>query len=821
MMWFADVAIDLKKVAVVARDWRSDRIGVLPCGGKRSWPGLIDTVTVPPYKTDDELTFNMRGKASSLRGNTQKPTMERGFRMPIKYTNHLRCTVAAAALAIVATGAAGQEGDENTAGLDRIIVTAQKKEEDLQRAPVAVGVLGGDYLDASGVADLNGITQRIAGFAYQQENRTQTAVAIRGAGSLDDSPGADSAVGFFIDGVYMGNPATFDFDLLDLERVEVLRGPQGTTFGRNVVGGAINFITRRPTDELTGRASVTYGRFGQFDINGSISGPLVEGKLYGLVSFSSNTSDGYTKNLTTGAMLDQVDQQAGRVKLLWTPNDSIENTLTGDYLRDTSVGFSRILTGPTVPLAVAGGVLSPNDRTSVQDFDGGYDTTTWGVNNTFKYALGDGGEVVSVSAYRNNDINTAFEIDGAAAPILTFTDQAVDVEEFTQELRVVNSWGKLDYIAGLYYYNQKISRIETIDENILPGSAISDLFGFDGSLTEELGQSIKTNSYAAFAQATYNISDTLRVTVGGRYTWEKKSGNTLCIVPGLQCGGGATPYDVAVEESWGAFTPKFTLDADITDDIFAYATVSRGFKSGGFASGFDDPESAAVPFNPEFAWNYEIGLKSMWFDNRLQMNLTGFYVEYNDLQVRQFGSGVTAGKVIVGNAGSAHNLGLEVEAVAAPAEGLNIFANYTYQDSEYDKLELEGVDFSGNVLMLTPKHSISAGVDYTVELPGGSSVNMLADVSRKSLYYGGPDNLVEEGTKFNGIVNASLAYNFPGDNWSVQVSGKNLRNERASVSSSDFAFWGLSLADAFAGNSLFSRNYTAPRTWAVTVKCRF
>lgn len=740
--------------------------------------------------------------------------------MPKKRIHTFHSSAAVAALVMATTGAAAQDDADDYVGVDQIVVTAQKKEEFLQKTPVAVGVLDGEYITTSRITDLEGLTQRIAGFAFQQENRTQTAVAIRGAGSLDDSPGADPAVGFFIDGVYMGNPATFDFNLLDLERVEILRGPQGTTFGRNVVGGAINFVTRDPTDELSARASITYGRFGQFDINGNVSGPLIEGKLSGLASFSSNTSDGFTENITTGTMLDQIDQQAGRLKLRWTPTGNVENTLAGDYLRDTSVGFSRILTGPAIPLPIAGGVISPNDRTSVQDFDGGYDTTTWGVNNTLKLALGEGGEFVSVTAYRENDINTAFEIDGFAASNLTFTDQAADVEEFTQELRIVNTVGKFDYIAGVYYFNQEISRIETIDETILPGTAVADIFGFDISLTEQLGQRIETNSYAVFAQTTYSVSDNVRATVGGRYTWEKKSGNTLCIAPGLQCGGGAVAYDVPVEEDWGAFTPKFTLDADITDDIFAYVTVSRGFKSGGFASGFDDPASAAVPFDPEFAWNYEAGAKTNLFDNRLQLNLTYFHVEYSDLQVRQFGSGVNAGRVIVGNAGSAKNSGLEVEAVAAPVRGLNFFANYTYQDSEYEELVLEGEDFSGNRLLLTPTHSLSAGVDYTVELRGGSSVNFLADFSRKSLYFGGPDNLDDEGTKFNGIVNASVTYTFPNENWALQVSAKNLRNERVALATSDFAVWGLSLADVLAGQTLLVRNYTAPRTWAVTLRYR-
>ena len=765
-----------------------------------------------------ELNLNYYKKGSNYLGKRTKASDERGLLgMSSSFSNRLRCSAAVAAIAVFATDVSAQESEGRRVGVDQITVTAQKKEENLQETPLAVGVIRGDYLDASRITDLEGVTQRIAGFAYQQENRTQTAVALRGAGSLEDSPGADPAVGFFIDGVYMGNPATFDFNLLDLERVEVLRGPQGTTFGRNVVGGAINFITRTPTDELTARANLTFGKFNRFDINGNVSGPIIEDTLFGLASFSSSTSDGYTANLTTGTMLDQIDQQSGRVKLRFTPTDYFENTISADYMRDTSVGFSRVLTGPGMPIV---GTLAPNDLTSVQDFDGGYDTTAWGINNNLTISFGESGELVSVTGYRENDINTAFEIDGTAASILTFRDQMVDIKEFTQELRILNTWGRLDYIAGVYYYNQEISRLETIDESLLAGSAISDLL-FSGavlSLTEVLGQNVDTDSFAVFAQGTYNISDTLRAHVGGRYTWEEKTGNTLCVAPGLQCG---VVYDVPINQDWSAFTPKFTLDANLTEDIFAYATVSRGFKSGGFASGFDDPASAAVPFDPEFAWNYEIGFKTMWFDDRVLLNLTGFYVEYDDLQVRAFGSGVNAGRVIVGNAGSAHNLGLELETVISPIENLNFFTNYTYQDAEYDSLILEGEDFSGNTPLLTPKHSLVAGVEYTVDLPGGSAVTFLGDFSRKSVFFGRPNNELESSTKFDGIINASVEFTFPNEHWSVQVSGKNLRNERAPLTRGDFGVWALSAADVLSGETLFSEHLTAPRTWAVSLKYRY
>lgn len=696
--------------------------------------------------------------------------------------------------------------DEET-GLDTIIVTAQKKEESLQKTPLAVSVLEGDFMDANRIINFGDVGARVPGFSLSQPIKTQTTIALRGAGSVEDSAGADQAVGVFIDDVYMGNPSTFDFDLFDLERVEVLRGPQGTIFGKNVVGGALNFITRNPGEETVVKAELTYGRFNRFDARGSVSGPLVEDKLFGLFSFSSRNSDGYTKNIYTGNRLDADDQMSGRTKLRWTPTENFEALIGADYSRDKSYGISRVYRGPTPPTV---GTIATDVTRVNHNLDGGYDRTMWGTNAKLTYSL-DQGEIVSVTSYRDSTHNTATDADGTPFSAVEFVDIAADVKQFTQELRLANTAGRLSYIVGAYYFFSDYSRIETLSVQGAPGSYLDSITG-GMAFPEILGQRIKTKSYAGFAQGTYSLTDRLRLTAGARYTWEKKYGNTVCILPGVQCG---EVYDVPVEQHWSAVTPKFTVDTDLTENMFAYATVSRGFKSGGFASGFEDPASAAVPFNPEFAWNYELGLKTRWFDNRLQLNVAGYYVDYKDLQVRFFGGD---GRTIVGNSGASKNKGVEVELDAAPVKGLEFWANYAFQKGKYDQLVLEGEDYGGNVTIFTPKHSISFGGSYTADLPNDAHLRFMGDLTHKSISYTTPSNDPERGIKYDALLNASVTYIFPSEQWEIQMWGKNLTNEHIAVGSSDYGLFLIPAADFLNGAPSYQSHYAPPITWGVTLR---
>ncbi len=703
-----------------------------------------------------------------------------------------------------------QESNNDSAqfGLGDIIVTAQKREQSLQKTALAVSVLGAGALENDRIVDFGQVGARIPGFSMSQPIKTQTTIAIRGAGSVEDSAGADQAVGVFIDDVYMGNPSTFDFDLFDLERIEILRGPQGTIFGKNVVGGALNIITRNPGDEVVAKTEVTLGRFNRFDVRGSLSGPLVEDELSGLISFSSRSSDGYTFNTFTGKRLDQDDQVSGRAKLRWTPGDRIEVLVGGDYSRDKSYGISRIYLGPALPVV---GTITEPGRVS-QDLDGGYDRTMWGANARISYKL-DQGEIVSVTAYRESQHNTATDADGTPFPAVHFTDIDADIKQFSQELRLSNKIGDLDYIAGIYYFFNDYARIESLHLEGPPGSFLDTVAGIP--FPEILGQRIKTKSYAAFLQGTYHVADAIRLTAGARYTWEKKYGNTVCILPGLQCG---EVYDVAVSKHWSAVTPKFTIDADLADGIFGYATVSRGFKSGGFASGFELPASAEVPFDPEYAWNYELGLKTRFFDNRLQVNIAGYYVDYTDLQVRFFNG---TGQTIVGNSGSSTNKGVEIEMVALPARGLDLWLNYAYQKGKYKELVLEGEDFGGNTTIFTPKHSLSFGASYTLETAGGSEIKFSGDYTYKSLAYTTPENDPLQGTKYDGIVNASISYTFPNKQWEIQLWGKNLTNERVRLGTSRFGLFVLPVNDFLNGEPSYQSHFGPPTTWGVTVRANF
>jgi len=703
--------------------------------------------------------------------------------------------------------------EEQTNALEEVIVTAQKREESLQKTALAVSVMSGTFLEDNRIDDFIEVTSRIPGFSVTGPAKTQPGIALRGAGSLEDSAGIDQAVGIFIDDVYISAPSAFDSDLFDLERVEVLRGPQGTLFGKNVVGGAINFITRNPTQEKEASLQATYGRFNRFDVRGSVSGPLIDDELFGLISFSSRNSDGYTYNEFTDNMLDQDNEVSGRSKLLWTATEDFEILLSADYYRDKSYGISRAFLGPVAPII---GTLNTDPLVVNHDQDGGYDRTIWGMSAKMSYSFDDGGEIVSITAYRNSEQRSIFDLDGTTAPTLHF-DSSADSDQFSQELRYVNDWGDLDYIVGLYYFDADNSQLESFEVEGQPGSLfaalIESIIGVNIPLPETLGQNISTKSYAIFAEGTYSFSDTFRVTLGGRYTWEDKSGNTFCSVPGFQCELSA--YDVDVGDSWSAFTPKLTVAVDITDEILGYATVSNGFKSGGFVTGTE--AEALLTFDPEEVWNYELGLKSRWFEDRLQVNVAGYFAEYSDLQFR---FSRPDGLPDAGTADT-ENYGLEVEVMAIPIEGLDVWANYAYQEGEYTDLLIDGEQLAGNRTILTPKHSLSLGSAYTVYFSDGGSLTLAGDYTHKSLSLVDPSGDERTGQEINGLVDAYIAYTFPDEAWEIKFSGKNLTNEGLQTTISSPGVFVIPALDTLSGATTYNTHYSAPITWAVTVSFRY
>jgi iron complex outermembrane receptor protein len=708
-------------------------------------------------------------------------------------------------LGLVVTPVIAQTATPPREALEEVIVTAQRREEDLQKTPLAVSVFGSESIRVNHIEGLQDVVMRIPNFYSDSVSRTQSSMAMRGAGSLEDSPGSDQAVALFVDDVYIGENSGLDFDFFDIQRVEVLRGPQGTLFGRNAVGGAVSVITQDPPKVPDASVELSYGLYDTLGIRGVAGGPIAGDKLLGQMAFSVRNSGGYVDNLTTGNKQQKEDVKSLRTKFRYADDGPFDATLSVDYMRDESQGIARKLIGDPVP----GLDMPASKNKSRQNQDGGYDRKTGGATLHMNYDFGPA-TLTSITAYREGTHITHLDIDGSPLRVAEFDEQRNDIDQISQELRLGGETDKLVWVAGLYYLNLNVGRTEHVFIQGAPGSFVAELTE-GGAFPEVLGQEIRTKSYAAFGQATYSFTPSIRLTGGLRYTSDNKSGHSYCIQPGLQCN---EVYDVAVSHSWSAFTPKATLDVDVTDDVLAYLTVARGFKSGGFPSNLPTAVEVGMPFDPEYATNYEGGIKARWLEDRLQANVAVYHVDYSDLQVRQINGPYT----IVGTAGKSSVNGVELEITARPAPGLDLFANYSYTRGRYDSLVLEGTDYSGNTLILTPENAATVGASYTTETAGGGSLSLRTDVLYKSTSYLDVSNDPSLTAKYPGIVNASMTYIFPNRNWEVSLFGRNLTGERTKLTAQDYSVFFFSADDLAAGKQAISTTYNAPMEWGVSVR---
>lgn len=727
------------------------------------------------------------------------------------------CSIAAmmAASCVVTSLTAHAAG----ATLEEVVVTAQRIEQNLQKVPVAVTAFSGEFLQSRQVVDFEQVVLHTPGLNITTATRTLSQPVMRGGSSDEDAPGVDLAVGLFVDEVYLGRNIDFSFDLFDLERIEVLRGPQGTLFGRNVTGGLINVKTKDPTHELAGRGEVVFGEDDRLDLRGVLNVPIIDQRLAARLTFSSRDADGAIPN-ANGPDLLQDDQQSFRGKLLFTPNEEITFLLTGHYLRDRSKGVARdiIAFGENLLPALASQV-NLDEREANVDAAGGYDRKIFGISGILHWhtAMGD---FTSITAWHENRSDLD-DIDVDATPALILGGPGRNkAEQFTQELRhtYTSDDGRFRWIGGLYYLNTDFHRTEFVNQIPFPGSFLSIIgvppiggtFGPSGFFD----QRIETDSYAVFGQVTYGppAIEGLRLTFGARYTYDEKTGFTAD-------SGVIEAFSVDVADDWNGFTPKFVIDYDLTESAMTYFSVARGFKSGGFGATTTRAE-ALEGFDPEFVWSYEWGVKSRFLQDRLQANIAVFYADYDDLQFR---SGTVGTASFVGNAGKASIGGVEAEFQLVPAENLDLFVTYAYQDGEYDELVIGTTDFSGNRLALTPKHSLSLGGELVLPLRGIGNMVVNADYQYKSKAFLDPENTAGAIQKIDGIVNASIGLEFLDGKARLSLFGKNLTDETFITRANSLGVF-LGQVD-FAGAPPFAQvltgSFNEPRRWGVSLSYDF
>jgi len=765
----------------------------------------------------------------------------------MKFNKNLLNGAALTAIAVLsfapASSFAAEALEEGVFSLEEIVVTAQKRAENLQDTPLAITAMSGDMLDQLSINEVNEVAMRTPGFTMTRYNMAQPQLYIRGIGSTDDSAFGDQSVGIFIDEVYIGRAGGSDFDLMDLERIEVLRGPQGTLYGKNVAGGAINIITRKPSEETQVRLRGTYGNLDRYELRGLVNGALSE-TVNGKLSLSKVERDGHSVSSIDGAKLGDENNFSMRGQLLFTPNEDLEILVTGDYSRDRLAGNSRDCFGDQFiffPWFVPGtphgaSVCSPDPRVNEKTVNGFQNRDIWGLSANISYQTAIG-ELTSISAYRESEFDYQEDFDGSDAN-LVINNVDEKAHQFSQEIRLgdVSEDGRLKWVVGLYYFTETVSRLDNNDfsgndtavfatPSPVPGLSWGQflpLIGQPGWGQQPFNfffdQHNVTKSYAAFGQGTYDLTEKFSLTVGARYTHESKDADINAY--GFDPTGGflADAYDVSPNKSWDSFIPKASLDYRITEDVMVYASYSQGFKSGGFNGSAASEAAALQGFDPEKAKQWEVGLKSMFLDNRVRLNLTAFHIDYTDLQIFKLVNGST---LVIENAADARSRGFEAELTAAVTENLTLTANYAYLDTSYKNyITDKGEDYSGNSLTRSPKNSFNIGFSNVTDLADWGILTVAGNWSyRDEIFFNADNARLADGRPWVGdesrsLLDAHVALEFLDSGVEVKVWGKNLTD-------ATYRVHGIDGSGPFSLSQNAAVVYGLPRTYGVTLTWAF
>jgi iron complex outermembrane recepter protein len=773
-------------------------------------------------------------------------------------------------------GTQAQDVAPSGLSLEEVTVTARRREESLQTTPVAVSAFTGEALEARGAASVDAVSQFVPnvqfdGAAALSGGAYNATVFIRGIGQNDFAIYSDPGAAMYLDGVYLGRSIGGIMDAVDLQRIEILRGPQGTLFGRNTIGGAVNIVSRQPTDELEGEVSVTGGSFDRLDVKGVVNLPISD-TFSTRWTVASINRDGYQRRIVDGKDQGDKDAQVGRVQALWRAADNVDVSLSLDATRVrqnsaaltlvdvTPVGVPFLnlynaYVAPTLGVPAPNGVSTVNASWIPQDIDQTYssgpsvnDLDTRGASLVIDWDIGPL-TVKSISAYR--ELEALFARDGDNTP-LTFRETYNDDEQdqLSQELQLSgSSFGdRLTWLLGAYYFEE--SAVENGKANLaiglynalealtppagmtycgLPGPNPRPIaacpppglrFGgaqfHNNNVGVDVGVDLYTKvaneSVALFGQGTFRFTDALSLTAGLRWTEDDKE---LQLVHLREASGvyvvGAPGTQDTFTESWSEVTPKLGLELQATDAAMLYVSYAKGFKSGGFnARPLTGIAEVQTPYDPEIVDSYEVGAKTEWFQRRMTANLAVFYNEYSDMQL----SINATPQNFVRNAGEAEIKGAELEVVARLAAGLDLNFSAGYLDAEYTQLDAQLATLNPPLtvdkkLVKAPDWTLSTGLQYSFDIAPGT-ITMRGDWAYKSKVYHDVFNDARLAQDAFDIFNAYVSFVTSGGHWEGAVFGTNLSDERYRLSGNSSLGFGLA-----------ESTFSAPREWGATVRYRF
>lgn len=725
------------------------------------------------------------------------------------------------------TEGAGNAGEPD--GLPRIIVTARRRAEDAQSVPGALSVIGGDLLDRSYTVNTAQLSLLVPSLNYSSANPRNTAFTIRGLGSSvvavsQANDGLEPGVGFYVDQVYHARPATAAFDFSDIQQIEVLRGPQGTLFGKNTTAGAINITSRLPAFTPEASEEISYGDYNFLQARASASGALIGDVVAGRISGLVTRRDGVIQNVASGRRQNGIGNQAVRAQLLIRPSDRLQIRLIADFTNFESdcctqvylrVGQSLRPAARQYPALAAGQSyappsLNPYDRKTDIDASLGVDTNEGGVTAIADWNLGPA-TLTSVSGWRFWNWDAANDRDYTALPIQLVQHIPSRQDQYSQELRLAsNGERRIGYVAGLYYFNQTISaRPISIYGPLATYWLLGPAPQFPANLLDGYGTDGHTrftsDSYALFGEANWRVTDRLTATGGLRYTYEGKSGDySTFVFGGLQTGNAALnnaklsilrPQSYSARDKGGSLSGRANLSYRIAEGVLGYVSFARGFKSGGInMSGLplnaqNQPALSTAVIAPERNTTYEVGLKSNLFDRRLIFNLDGFYTAVSNFQATIVDSRQTVAlRGYLSNIPKVTVKGVEADATALVARDFTLRASVAYAHGEYSDypagpcpLELQGTataacNLGGQRLSGLPRWSGTLGADYAIPVTAfGKRGNIVfhADSNSRSGYYGDPSLSRYTFIKGYNVTNASIGYQ-AADGWEVALFARNL-----------------------------------------------
>lgn len=727
-----------------------------------------------------------------------------------------------APVAMSAVAAAqGAAGSGSAAGaLEVIVVTAQKREEGLQGIPVAVSAFSSSALEAIGATDFTAIGEYVPNLNIMPQSGTNgTAITLRGIGSAEPSAAIDPKVGLYVDGVYVARNTATVFEL-DLERIEVLRGPQGTLWGKNTTGGSINVITTKPTGELGLKQELGFGEYGRFrsktvlDLNPSELGEL--GSVNLKFSYLKTMSDGWANRVNDRVAgphdLGEVDSDSLRFAAAWNLNEDIVIDYAFDHInRNGTSRQDQLLYAP--PSMGADRYASRRKRLERFSLDtAGRDEIT--IDAHTLVATWDLGDVTlkSITGYRDSNLQYDPDLDGTpvefTARLLSTGAMSTgglynvygtrDDEQFSQELQAVGTTldGRLDYVAGLYYFDEEGT--ESTIGSLYYDALAPFVFFNDTSKTF----TIDNKSMAVYGQATYTLpvlDDRLRVTLGGRYTDDDKDVHKTV--------HNGVPADMPGQKSWNHFSPAGTIDFQASEDVNVYLRVAEAYNAGVF-NVRSSAVSFATPADEETVVSYELGAKTEWFEHRLRLNTALFYSEFDDMQSIVY----VAGESTALNVGSTDIWGVEVELLASPVAGLTLGLSYGYLDYEINEFVYGQIDVTNSaVLPYMPENTASGFIEFEFAPIAIGTVAVRLDATYKDEVAFSPLNSATTQADDYALVNARITLSelpFESVDASIAVWGKNLADE-------DYQIFGIDYAQFQTGS------FGDPRSFGVDLRMEF